>query len=50
MKKGNHLDLKMALILSGNINLNPGPVNRHQIKDHKFDIFNYKELHFIMEL
>ena len=37
----------MLLILSGNINLNPGPVNIHQIKDRKFEVFTRKELHFI---
>ena len=37
----------MLLILSGDINLNPGPVNRHQIKDHKFEVFTWKGLHFI---
>ena len=37
----------MLLILSGDINLNPGPVNRHQIKYHKFEVFTRKGLHFI---
>ena len=37
----------MLLILSGDINLNPGPANRHQIKDHKFEVFTRKGLHFI---
>ena len=45
--KNNYLYLKMLLILSGDINLNPGPVNRHQIKDHKFEVFTRKGLHFI---
>ena len=45
--KNNHLYLKMLLILSGDINLNPGPVNIHQIKDHKFEVFTRKGLHFI---
>ena len=30
--KYKHLYLKIILILSGDIELNPGPVNRHQIK------------------
>ena len=29
----------MLLILSDDINLNPGPVNRPQIKDHKFEVY-----------
>ena len=37
----------MLLILSGDINLNPGPANRHQIKYHKFEVFTRKGLHFI---
>lgn len=37
----------MALTLSGDINLNPGLVNRYQIKNNNFDVFNYKGLHFI---
>ena len=37
----------MLLILSGDINLNPGPVNRHQTKYHKFEVFTRKGLHFI---
>ena len=37
----------MLLILSGDINLNLGPVNRRQIKDHKFEVFTWKGLHFI---
>ena len=36
----------MLLILSGDIDLNPGPTNRHQIK-HKFKVFTRKGLHFI---
>ena len=39
-------ELKMALILSGDINLNPGSVTRHQINDPKFEAFN-NGLHFI---
>ena len=37
----------MALLLSGNINLNPGPVTIHQINDPKFEVFNNKGLHLI---
>ena len=37
----------MLLILSGDINLNPGPVNRRQLKDHKFEVIIRKRLHFI---
>ena len=37
----------MALLLSGDINLNPGPVARHQLSDPKFEIFNNKGLHLI---
>ena len=37
----------MALLLSGDINLNPGPVTRHQLKDPKFESFNNKGLHLI---
>ena len=39
--------MEMLLILSGDINLNPGPVNMHQIKDRKFEVFTRKGLHFI---
>ena len=35
--QNNHLYSKIILILTGDFSLNPGPVNRHQIKDHKFD-------------
>ena len=45
--KRNHLYLKMALLLSGDINLNPGPVARHQLNDPKFEVFNNKGLHLI---
>ena len=37
----------MALLLSGDINLNPGPVARHQLNDPKFEVFNNKGLHLI---
>ena len=40
--KNNHLYLKMLLILSGDVSSNPGPVNIHQIKDHKFEVFTRK--------
>ena len=44
--KSNHLYLKMALLLSGDINFNPEPVTRHQLKnDPKFDTFNNKGFH-----
>ena len=39
--KDNYLYLKMLLIL------NPGPPNRYQIKDHKFEVFTRKRVHFI---
>ena len=45
--KRNHLYLKMALLLSGVINLNPGPVARHQLNYPKFEVFNKKGLHVI---
>ena len=45
--KNNYLYLKISLILSGDINLNPGPVNIHQIKDYKFEVFTVKRLYFI---
>ena len=37
----------MALLLSGDINLNPGPVARVQLNDPKFEVFNNKGLHLI---
>ena len=37
----------MALLLSGDINLNPGPVTRHQLNNPKFEAFNIKGLHLI---
>ena len=37
----------MALLLSGDINLNPGPATRHQLSDPKFEGFNYQGLHLI---
>ena len=37
----------MILILSGDIELNPGPVNRHQTKKEDFEVFNNKGLHFM---
>ena len=37
----------MAVILSGDINLNPGPAARHQLNDPKFEAFNNKRLHLI---
>ena len=38
--KSNHLYLKIALLLSGDINLNPGPITRRQLNDPKFEAFN----------
>ena len=32
-----HLCLRMSLILSGDASLNREPVNRHQIKNYRFD-------------
>ena len=40
------LFLKKILILPGDIGVNPGPVNRHQIEKDNFEVFN-KGLHFI---
>ena len=37
----------MALLMSGDINLNAGPVAIHQLNDPKFEVFNNKELHLI---
>ena len=37
----------MALILSGDINLNPGPAARYQLNDPKFEAFNNKRFHLI---
>ena len=37
----------MELLLSVDINLNPGPVTRQQLKDPKFEAFNNKGLHLI---
>ena len=45
--KSNHLYFKMALLLSGDINLNLGPFTRHQLKDPKFEAFNNKRRHLI---
>ena len=45
--KSNHLYVKMVLLFSGDINLNPGPVTRHQLNDPKFEAFNNKGLHLI---
>ena len=39
--------MKMLLILFGDINLTPVPINLHQIKDRKFEVFTRKRLHFI---
>ena len=45
--KRNHLYVKMALLLSGDINLNPGPFTRHQLNDVKFEAPNNKGPHLI---
>ena len=45
--KSNHLYLKMTLLLSGDIKLNPGLVTRHQLNNPKFEAFNNKGLHLI---
>ena len=45
--KNNRLYLKMILIFPGNIELNPGLLNRHQIKKENFEVFNNKGLHFM---
>ena len=45
--KSSHLYFKMVLLLSGDINLNPGPVTRYQLKDPKFEASNNKGLHLI---
>ena len=37
----------MALLMSGGINWNPGPVTRHQLNNPKFKAFNNKELYLI---
>ena len=37
----------MASLLSGDVNLNLGPVNRY-IRDHKFNIFSNKGLHSLL--
>ena len=45
--KYNRLYLKMILILSGDIELNSGHVDRNQIKKKDFEVFNKKGLHFM---
>ena len=37
----------MTLVLSRDINLNPGSFTRHQINDPRFEVFNSKGLRFI---
>ena len=37
----------MLLLLSGDNNLNPGPVTRHELSNPKFEAFNIKGLHLI---
>ena len=45
--KYNRLHFKIILILSGNIELNPVPIDRNQIKKEDFEVFNNKGLHFM---
>ena len=45
--KYNRLYLRMILILSGDIELNPGPVDRKQIIKEDFEVFNNKGIHFM---
>ena len=45
--KYNRLYSRMVLILSGDIELNPGPLDRNQIKKGDFEVFNNKGLHFM---
>ena len=45
--KYNRLYLKMILILSGDIKLDPGPVGRNQIRKEDFEVFNNKGLYFM---
>ena len=45
--KYNRLYLRMVLILSGDIELNPGPVDRNQNKKEDFEVLNNKGLHFM---
>ena len=43
--RSNHLYLKMVLLLSSDLNLNPGLVNRYQVAEHKFKALSSKETH-----
>ena len=45
--KYNRLHLKIKLFFSGNIELNPGAVNRNKVKKENFELFNNKGLHFM---
>ena len=45
--KYNRLYLRMVLILSGDIELNPGSVERNQIKNENFEVFDNEGLHFM---
>ena len=45
--KYNRLYLRMILILSGDIKLNPGSIDGNQIKKENFEVFNNKRLHFM---
>ena len=40
-------ELKMILILLGDIELNPGPADTNQIIKEDFEVFNNKGLHFM---
>ena len=37
----------MILVLSGDIEVNPGPFDSNQIKKEDFEVFNNKRLHFM---
>ena len=39
--------MKIVFILSGDLELNPGHVDRHQMKKENFEVFNNKKLHFM---
>ena len=45
--KYNCLYLKMILVLSDDIEVNPGPFDSNQIKKEDFEVFNNKRLHFM---
>ena len=39
--------MKIVLILSGDLELNPGHVDRHQMEKENSEVFNNKKLHFM---